>query len=243
MNQKSELEFFNEQKHWEVRGVIDRDSGKHRNEYYFKRKKAFRVPLTSKLASALGGYALIEKDLRSISEWLSLIESMQTRSKLPNDPGHYLLRDDHDSDHIIKGLFISCVIFYGKCFSACEGRKVKLERSNIDESDAETHDSIIELRNTYAAHSGKGRAEEVNVVLVLNPKKKYFNNKPILIRELMQTEVMYTITQDIVSFRRLVGNIRNTVLDKLETLDSLIYKNEISPEGNEYWYKKAKAIT
>jgi len=229
------MNFFDKKDNWKTKAIQNSNSGNHYQEYYFKRKKAPRVTINTPLANKLAGYAL-EKDLRTVSEWL---EKLEIKDRTSSKQGFHILKDDHENDPIIKSLYLSSLIFYGKCFSECEGRKIKLERSNITPKFQEVHDAIILMRNNYGAHSGKEKYEKVNIVLVLNPKRKYRSESPNLVRELIQPEIMKEFPGD-ENFKALVEHVRKYVLDKLDTLNNLIFKNEINPKGIDYWYKKEK---
>ncbi len=233
------MKFFDKKDNWKTKTIQSSNSGNHHQKYFFKRKKALRVTINTPLANTLAGYALIEKDLRTVSEWLKKLEQLEIKNRMPPKPGFHILKDDHENDLIIKSLYLSSLIFYSKCFAKCEGRKIKLESKNIPQKFQEVHDDIISMRNNYGAHSGKEKYEKVNIVLVLNPKKKYRNESPNLVRELIQPEIMKELPED-EDFKALVEHVRKYVLDKLDTLNNLIFKNEINPKGIDYWYKKAK---
>ena len=212
------MKFIDKEANWKTKSIIDPVSGKHHLEYYFKRIKAPRVKINTPLANKLAGYALIEKDLRTVSEWLEKLEELEVKDRMSSKPGIHILKDDHENDPINKSLYLSSLIFYGKCFSDCKGRNAKLERSNITPEYQQVHDDIISMRNNYGAHSGEERYERVNIVLVLNPKRKYRNESPKLMRELIQPEVMKELPGD-KDFKALVVHVRQYVLNKLDTLN------------------------
>ena len=54
----------------------------------------------------------------------------------------------------VKGLFVAALTIYGKRFTSCEGRRVKLEKKNLSEDFHETHDEAMAFRHNFAAHSG-----------------------------------------------------------------------------------------
>ena len=73
----------------------------------------------------------------------------------------------------MKALFVAILTFYGKAFSQCEGRRVKLERRQIAEGFLPTHDHCIAYRNNFAAHSGAQVIESARMIVAvpMNVKK------------------------------------------------------------------------
>ncbi len=198
------------------------------NEYYYEGKKAPSVKMTDKISEQYAAYTLIDKDLRSVIFWLNKIEELEPepldRVKNP------------DKMNLIKGLFVAALTFYGKCFTSCEGRKVKLERDFIDEEHRETHDRIMKLRHNFAAHSGAENFEEVKVSLALHPSKKS-DMKPQLYTELIQPDYI----ADELEFNALAESLKEKVFDKRTSVGETVFEKIVIPKGKMYWYKKAKA--
>ncbi|WP_051938366.1 hypothetical protein [Ghiorsea bivora] len=80
-------------------------------------------------------------------------------------------------------MFVALVSFYGKCFTSCEGRRVKLEKIWVDEKFQEEHETLIGYRHNFTAHSGADKFEEVKIAAVLDPKERR-GMLPILVKEL-----------------------------------------------------------
>lgn len=139
--------------------------------------------------------------------------------------------------NLVKGLFVAALTFYGKCFTSCEGRKVKLERTIIDQEYLDLHDHIMKLRNNFAAHSGAENFEEVRVSLALHPSKKS-DMKPQLYSELSQPD--YLIGENI-PYKGLAESIRKKVFDKRAKVGETVLEKIVAPKGKIYWYKQAKA--
>ncbi|MFT5759273.1 MAG: hypothetical protein ACI9LM_004030 [Alteromonadaceae bacterium] len=198
------------------------------NEYFYEGKKAPSVKMTDKISEQYAAYTLIDKDLRSVIFWLNEIEKLEPeildRVKNP------------DKMNLIKGLFVASLTFYGKCFTSCEGRKVKLERNFIDEEHRETHDQIMKLRHNFAAHSGAENFEEVKVSLALHPTKKS-DMKPKLYTELIQPDYI----SDEVEFKALAESLKNKVFDKRASVGETVFEKIVAPKGKMYWYKKAQS--
>lgn len=221
---------------WTIKEAVFKLAGfKRHTKYYYKNKVAPRVEIKTKVAAQLAGYALIEKDLRNILVWLHEIEATFPRQ---DRPSHSSISPDRKKFNIIKGLFVASLTFYGKCFAVCEGRRIKLEKSWLDEKYRTTHDKIINARHNFAAHSGADKFEEVYIALVFSPRKKDAF-QPILYKELLQADLML-FDETEVSFLELVTHAQDKVLDKIRMLEGKILDEEIYPKGKEYWYRKAK---
>jgi hypothetical protein len=218
-----------------VKEVVEPRSGKVRRLYTYKQKPCRRVLLDSRLAGQLAGYTLIEKDLRSVLTWLLEIEALHTEG--PTRKGeHFAKASDRKTYNLIKGLFVAALTFYGKCFSKCEGRPVKLERVQLEDKFRATHDTCMKYRHNFAAHSGAERLEHVDIALVLPLKAK----KPVppkLYRELFQPDLLSPSTGEI-KLSELVEHARSVALTKIDVLSRKILMEEVYPKGQEYWLKK-----
>lgn len=204
-------------------------------KYFYKNKRAPRILIKSKVAQQLAGYSLIEKDLRNILIWLAEIDVL-----FPDDERYEKssISPDRKRFDLVKGLFVSSLVFYAKCFTRCEGRRIKLESKSIDDEYQELHDSVMSLRNNFAAHSGADKFEEVKVALVLPPKKRD-KIYPVLYKELLQADMMLT-KEDEADFKNLVLHVQAMVRKKMGDLETKIMNEEILPKGMNYWYKRAK---
>ncbi len=221
---------------WTIKEAVFKSSDfKRHTKYFYKNKVAPRVEIKTKVAAQLAAYALIEKDLRNILIWLHEIEAIFPKQDRPT---HSSISPDRNKFNIIKGLFVASLTFYGKCFTTCEGRKIKLEKSWLDEKYQTAHDKIINARHNFAAHSGADKFEEVKVALVFSPRKKD-DFRPILYKELLQADLMLFDKTEI-SFSELVTHVQDKVIDKMRRLESKILDEDIYPKGKEYWYRKAK---
>lgn len=224
------MDWIADRKYWTVRSVIDPSTGDHRNYYYFKRTAARRIPITSRVAKQLAGYVLIERDLRMAATWLTMLEKISPSSKGKKRHVWSATDKDEDSHAHALALFVAALSFYGKCFTQCEGRGVKLERSWIPLGFEGTHDLVIKMRHNFAAHSGADKFEDVHVVLVLAEKRGRLRDQALLVREMRQMESMISGADDNLSFRALVTELRTTVLAKLDELNAKIFREEINPQ-------------
>lgn len=217
---------------WEVHEILDPHSNLRTNKYFFKRRRAPRIELSDKISQQFAAYALIEKDLRNVLIWLGEIENLhplKNRTVTKISPN----REDFS---IVKGLYVAALTFYGKCYTTCEGRRVKLEKNIMDEEFIGVHDDIMHMRHNFAAHSGADSFEEVKIALVLPPNIKS-DAKPKIVRELRQPDFMDDTEKP---FQELVKHVQRKVIQKMSQIENKIYENEIAPKGKKYWYKRAK---
>ncbi|EJL6260984.1 hypothetical protein RUK17_003481 [Vibrio cholerae] len=221
---------------WSKVTVLDPETSDFYNRYYYKRVKAKRIEITTPKAQVLASYTLIEKDLRSVAVWLNEIESMMKADvKLTKDPKHRKSGHDRTRYNLIKGLFVAALTFYAKCFATCEGRKVKLEKKNLDDDFQKKHQLVIDLRNNFAAHSGAEKVEKVKVVLALDTKRRK-GAVPYFTRELGQPD-SYTL-ENIADFRCLVEHVKSLVDEKINTLNKKVLQDDIISKGGDYWYNE-----
>ncbi|WP_036550182.1 hypothetical protein [Nitrincola lacisaponensis] len=221
---------------WVIQEIIDPKTGERKNRYFYKRNRAPRVQLKSKVAQQLAGYSLIEKDLRNVITWLTEIDKLHPRDSHKSKP--FQASPNRETFNIVKGLYVASLTFYGKCFTSCDGRRVKIEKSIIDDKFKEAHEDIMHMRHNFAAHSGADSFEEVKIALVLHPKVKS-NMKPEIFRELSQADFKDSHEED-VRFLRLAEHVRRKVISKIDSLAERIYEKEIRPKGKKYWYNQAK---
>jgi hypothetical protein len=221
---------------WNAKEVIDQTTGKVHRLYTYKRKPCFRRVLNSHLAKQLAGYVLIEKDLRTVGVWLNELDSLHTDG--PTRKGeHYKKGIDREKYNIVKGLFVAALTFYGKCFSKCEGRPVKLERAQLDKKFLILHDECISYRHNFAAHSGAAKLEYVEIAVVF-PQKPKLGTGPKIYRELFQPDFISPSSPDDVSFNALVEHVKTIVDAKINRLHEKIMKEEVLPMGFDYWKRK-----
>ena len=221
-------------KYWTLRSVIDPSTGDHRNHYYFKRVPARRIPITSPVAKQLAGYVLIERDLRMVATWLTMIDKISPPVRDKTRHAWSTTDKDDDSHAETLGLFVAALSFYAKSFTRCEGRRVKLERAWIPVGFKETHDLVMQMRHNFAAHSGADKFEDVHVVLVLAEKKGHLRDQALLFREMKQMESMISWTNDEFSFFALATQLRQKVLAKLDELNAKLFRDEINPRLHEW---------
>ena len=201
-----------------------------KNRYFFDKRRAPSIKMVDKISQQYAAYTLIEKDLRSVIFWLEEIERQA--------PEQLDRVKNPDKMNLIKGLFVSALTFYEKCFTSCEGRKLKLERKvHVSEEYLNTHDQVIKLRHNYAAHSGAENFEEVRVSLVLHPSKKS-DMKPQLYSELKQPD---WVAEESLNFKSLAKDLQEKVKKKRSSVGEVVFEKIVKPKGKHYWYNKEKS--
>jgi hypothetical protein len=220
---------------FDVKHFMDSHSGKTHRIYTYKRKPCDRIVLQSHLCKQLEGYVLIEKDLRSVLIWLEEINK-RDNEPTPLKRDFFGIAKDRDIFNLIKGLFVAALTFYGKCFSKCEGRPVKLERAQLDAEYRELHDLCISYRHNFAAHSGAKKLEHVKIAVVY--PTKYKTKVPFkLYKELHQPD-MFKSKSESISLSLLVEHVRIIVNKKIDFLAEKIQNEEILANAATLWNKK-----
>lgn len=219
---------------FKVKEYVDGHTGKAYRIYTYDRRPCVRVQLTSRLVMQLAGYTMIEKDLRSALTWLDEIEKRHDERSTEKMESFGMAKD-RENYNLIKGLFVATLTFYGKCFSKCEGRPVKLERAQLDPRFHKLHDDCIEYRHNFAAHSGAKNIEHVEVVLVY-PKKYKKEVNFMIFREIHQPDVFWPKDGE-ASLLDLFEHAREKALTKIDLLTEKIKKEEIFPFPDKYWSK------
>ncbi|MCK4794894.1 MAG: hypothetical protein KAV87_64790 [Desulfobacteraceae bacterium] len=222
-----------EEDHWTTKTIVEPNTGKYYRDYFFKKQLAHRIIIGTPKATVLAGYTLIEKDLRSAIIWLNYIKDQLKDEPSFIDPIGSVETPNKDCFTIMKGLFVAALTFYGKSFTTCEGRKVKLERANLDEKFYEEHDNAMEYRHNYAAHSGAKKLEQAVVVLALDKKRK---SNPYFGRELYQPDLISL--NDLNGFGSLFEHAKDFADRKIEILSDKVYDEDVLPKGADYWYSK-----
>ncbi|EOQ71210.1 hypothetical protein [Acinetobacter pittii] len=203
-------------------------------KYFYKNKPAYRITLNSKLAQQLAGYALIEKDLRSTIIWLETIEKMQEGIKIVKGGS---ISNDREKFNVIKGLYVASLIFYGKCFTKCEGRNAQLSHKNVDEKFIKLHMEIMKQRHNFAAHSGAEKIESVKVSLVF-PQQRNAHHIFDIFTELDQPDV-FNLIEDL-KFIELVRHQYDIARKKINELRQLIIERDLKEKNIDEWIRLGK---
>ncbi|CAI8983454.1 hypothetical protein [Pseudomonas chlororaphis] len=222
---------------WAAVDFVDKETGKFHRIYKYKNKPCKRVYIQSRLAEHLAGYSLIEKDLRSALVWLRKIDELVGEFDSKKDGGFGIGRD-RETYNFVKGLFVAALTFYGKGFSKCEGRPVKLERNQLANEYRELHDLAISYRHNFAAHSGAKKLEFVKVALVVPLKVKPGKPLPMnLYTELNQPDLAWHSKDEELWLIELFEHARAMVKDKVKKLSERIMTEEVLPKDPSHFFK------
>lgn len=228
---------FNDDPSWTYEPVLLPDGSRFYNRYFYKRKRAHRIPLDEPKAEVLSGYVLIEKDLRSCKIWLeSIIKMASSDERHVNATRSIANIENRELFNTVKGLFVAALTIYGKCFTSCEGRRVKLEKKNLSEDFHETHDEAMAFRHNFAAHSGAKKLEYSKVILLLNPNRRK-NQLPRISTELLQPDSWGL--ESTKKFIDLVEHARSFCIEKHRVLSDKVLAEAIE-KGADHWYAKRK---
>lgn len=221
---------------WSHTFYVDKKTGKKYRIYKYKGRPCKKVVLDSKICDQMAGYALIQKDLKSAIVWMREIDRIQ--STLPEIDGEFHYGKERESYDIIKGLFVASLTFYGKCFSRCDGRPVKLEKKQLDEKYHELHDIGISYRHNFAAHSGAEKLEVARVVLVAPEKNKKGKSLPyMMLSEIEQPDLVWSKSGEDVSWVKLFEHVRDIVLKKGQILNDKVVRDVVEVNGVESLFK------
>lgn len=218
---------------WTIEEAWDSKSAKRYTRYYFKRNRAPRLEIKSKRAQRMAGLSLIEKDLRNVIAWLTKIEELHPKEDRPKGVGS---SKDRANFNLVKGLYVAALTFYGKCFVSCDGRRVRLEESDLDDKYKNAHKEVMHMRHNFAAHSGADNFEDVSIVLVLTPRPRK-NLDFRIFTELTQPDFAETSGDD-VKFLDLAEHVQERVKTKIAKVEESIVKNEVLAEPPGHWYSR-----
>jgi hypothetical protein len=118
-------------KDWNVEEVLDPKTGEPHNKHFYKGQRAQRIPITSQRAKSLAAYALVERDLRMVREWIIRLDELNKPEITDLKDGWNITAKSDPENNLAQALFVAAVTFYGKCFSEAEGRRLKLEKRDV----------------------------------------------------------------------------------------------------------------
>lgn len=217
---------------WTVKEVVERHTNTVHRLYWYSGKQCKRIVLDSPMARQLAGYVLIEKDLRSAGLWIEEIDRIRGDDAKDDHQGNRS-SSERSRYNLVKGLFVAALTFYGKAFAQCEGRKIKMDKRQLDPSFHEAHDDAIEYRNNFAAHSGAKLIEHAKVALALPPKGAK-GVLPRIYREMSQPDYVMNAPGE-KSFSELIEHARAVPLRKISELSDKIMNEEVLPKGYTHW--------
>ena len=166
--------------------------------------------------------------MRSALVWLQTIDQIQSDIQTKGST----ISVDRDKFNLIKGLYVASLVFYGKCFTKCEGRNAQLNQKNVDKLFFELHKEIMRQRNNFAAHSGAEKIESVTVALVF-PQQRNAHHIFDIFTELNQPDVLNKFND--LKFIDLVQEMHKTVCKKKSELQQLIINSDLKEKNLNEW--------
>ena len=128
-------------------------------------------------------------------------------------------------EEIIKSLWITSVIIYGKCFTSSKGRKIILDEKNFFKTNFKLkslHKDLMTLRHNYIAHAGNSIFENIE------PRIRLANRDGILFPHLVyQGYTLKGFDKNVaLNFIDLINEILIWLEQKIENVGSLILDEE-----------------
>ncbi|EKK4066497.1 hypothetical protein ACN1T9_001318 [Cronobacter sakazakii] len=190
-----------------------------------------RIPLKGRFVEQYVALQLLDKDLRNVIGWEGIIKNICDNL---NQEQHFT-HPDLEKNLMLKSLFISKVITYGKCFTEAKGRRFTLQRSNVPEQYRDLHDLIMNIRHNFAAHKGEFEYDQCGLALTLpgTKKKRYYH----IFVELHQINYG-TDEEDNERFLKLYNSLRVFIKEKQEKLIAKIYAEKIHTQSMTYWLSR-----
>ncbi len=213
---------------WVAKQTIHEDA--RRTEYYYEGRRIKRNVVTGRIAEQYAGYALIEKDLRTILRWLEKTDNFLSEV---HPIGSVVIKNEEEWDSdIVKALFVAIVSFYGRLFNSCEGRGgVKLGKEIIPKEFLSIHDELMGYRNKFVSHAGVSNAELVEIVCA-RPSENSIIGFPRIFIELRQLDTIYP-RDDEKTIRKLVLELQKRVKEKMMKFHDKIHQEQIFGKSQE----------
>ena len=198
------------------------------------------IKLTSAQAKVFSGYSLVRKDLKFCIKLLKL--ALDYARKYFPEGSQSFVRDEFDTEaDILKSLYISLVVTYGKCFTQAKGRKVKLELSEMFKKEdtvlKELHLELMEQRHQYVAHAGVTLHEKAQAILVLHPAQNA-GIPPVL-----TTIAQHTSTMDVKYYEqclKLIEHVDKKVCQIVTSKGEMLKKSVFAETSLEQLYVQAR---
>jgi len=226
---------------------FDPDTGFFNRSYEYLNMECPTVRLNCPEIIKYIAYSLIQTDLDDaihlIKRYTNLYAKIYPEDlvKGGNKKGFSL----DDNKHILKGLFISSIMLYGKCFTEADKRKIKLEKKYfVSDQFSELHDTAMNFRNSFAVRAGElklATSHDTAHVQITIPPESCQDFSPFL--EVTTSRVDFPdVRYRDHYFEILFNDVRLKVFEKEKALGKDIINNIIKPKGLVYWYDKAKTV-
>ena len=135
----------------------------------FDKEYFLHVPVISTLEGKICPYAIADgKFTKLVTAYFSIqSDLLETQAMINYLKGHPVIPG------VVKvSMFKAFIIQYAKCFTKAWGRAAKLEAKSVFDSQEDLlqiHDEVMEMRNSYIAHAGKGKYDYGAMIMYLNP--------------------------------------------------------------------------
>ncbi len=216
---------------------VDQESMESQTVFLYEGVACPTVAINSPIAKALAGYALIAKDLKFVLKTIAL--SIDLQGGDDDSDAKYVVRSEDDKEaDLLKALYLSMVITYGKCFASAFGRRVRLNARKLFKSKRELHDvhkDLMDQRNQFVAHSGKSPLERVQTLVVLHPDQSAEAEPMLTTASVHANSWGVPIMRD---YRAVVEHVREHVVRILERKSQSLWEREIITKDSGYWYKQ-----
>lgn len=219
-----------------VERTIDSESGAVEHRYYWEGDLAPNVEISGPLVDRIGGLALIKKDLDSALKWVMRAEQL-AGPHLAKSPGNYFKDEDRETFDQVKAFFVAALVFYAKCFTEAEGRKVQGHRDWIGKDHQDAHDYFMTLRHSFAAHSGKEQVEYSKTYVLIQPDKKAFI--PMLPTVRIQPDIATSADAE-KGLIELIQHVSAVVAQKYDETTQKVIHELIVPRGVGFWSEAAE---
>ncbi|EKG2484671.1 hypothetical protein QTV42_004389, partial [Vibrio vulnificus] len=137
MNNKRQLRFPDGEVLAGIESVLsyDQKTMKGSAKFLINNQECPQILLSSHQAKIFSNFALIKKDLKFCKTALRIASGLACDREELKQVGGFRPEFDEQSD-VLKGMYISFVVTYGKCFTKADGRRVKLElKDTFDDDD------------------------------------------------------------------------------------------------------------
>lgn len=218
--------------------VVDQNTMKSRTEYYIGDEPCKAVTLQSQRAHQLSGYAAIQKDLKFVAKAIS--RSMALQEDGDNESDGYAIRsEDDETGDLLKALYVSFVVTYGKCFVTAHRRRVKLEPKQIFAGNKKMKAIHVELmleRHEFVAHGGDSPLEQYQTAVLLHPDPSS-GLEPSMVSDTVHVNSWGA--EKLERYSALTEFVREQVTKLLNKKSDLLYQAEVAPIPLDDWYSKA----
>ena len=211
-------------------------------EYYAAGVKLVKREITTEQAKKYAAHSLIAKDLKYLIKMMKYASSIALEGNPDEESTSVFVRNeiDYKSD-ILKAIYISSVVTYGKCFAQAHGRKVKLDREAIFKDASkivkDAHDDLMAQRNDYVAHGGNTKYESAKTFLLLHPSIEE-KLPPVITTSAMH---VYGFSKSEYSrFLDLFEYVQEKHRITIKKLDSALQKREVEGKPLSEFYESTK---